>query len=181
MLTQVFEILADKDTHKDPEVRCKLIELISKSAGAEGMAGGQMIDMLNEELDDADVDQGALARLQRKKTGALFSACCEAPVILHGATHEQHHRLSSYARNLGLAFQMVDDVLDETGDRETLGKTAGKDKSSGKMTFATLLGVEGAKTQAAFLCGQAIEYLSIFDHKADTLRLLAKFVVSRGH
>ena len=180
MLTACFEVLADSETHADANVRVELVSLFAKSAGAAGMVGGQMIDMLSEQTGE-DMDQGALARLQRKKTGSLFSACCEAAVLLNGSTREEHHRLASYARNLGLAFQMIDDVLDEVGDRETLGKTPGKDREADKATFASLLGVEGAKRQAEFLCTQAIEYLSIFGDRSHYLKLLARFVVARGH
>lgn len=180
LLTACFEILSEMDTHPDANVRVELVNLYAKAAGAQGMVGGQMIDMLSEEM-EGEMDQGALARLQRKKTGALFSASCEAAVVLNGSTREEHHRLASYARNLGLAFQMIDDVLDEVGDRETLGKTPGKDREADKATFASLLGVEGAKRQAEFLCTQAIDYLSIFDERARYLRLLARFIVARAN
>ena len=179
--TLAFEILADKDTHSDPAVCIRLVKLFAQSAGAYGMAGGQMIDLLGEKRDkEKEVDQGALARLQRKKTGALFSACCESALLLNGGTNEEYHRLSSYAKNIGLAFQMVDDLLDVTGDEETVGKRTGKDEEQGKITFAHLLGVDGAYRQSEFLCAQAVDYLRPFGDKAENLSQLAKFVVARS-
>lgn len=181
LLTLAFEVLADRRTHPDSTTRIELVRLFSESAGATGMVGGQMIDMLNETKISEELDQGALARLQRKKTGALFSACCEASVILNGASRDEHHRLASYARNIGLAFQMVDDVLDEVGNEEVMGKRAKKDATRGKATFATLLGVEGAKMQAEFLCSQAVQFIQPFGKQARILELLARFVVARSH
>ena len=179
--TLAFEILADKETHSDPTVCIRLVKLFAQAAGAYGMVGGQMMDLLAESRDkEEEVDQGALARLQRKKTGALFSACCEASLLLNGGTNEEYHRLSSYAKNIGLAFQMVDDLLDVTGDEATVGKRVGKDEKKGKITFAQLLGVDGAYRQSEFLCAQAVDYLRPFGEKAHNLRLLAKFVVARS-
>ena len=177
LLTHCFEVLAERETHPDSSLRCELIRLFTTAGGAEGMIGGQMIDIISENLEE--VDQGALARLQRKKTGALFTACCEASVILNGASRNEHHRLVSYARNIGLAFQMVDDILDEVGDAEIMGKSTGKDERHGKATFASLLGVEGARQQAAFLCSQAISFIQPFGDQARMLELLARFIVTR--
>lgn len=180
LLTLAFEILADEATHPEGRVRVALVKLFAQAAGANGMIGGQMLDILAEGHQD-EMDQGALARLQRKKTGALFSACCEAAVILNGAGSKDNHRLTSYARNIGLAFQMVDDVLDETGDSAETGKNTGGDKLSAKATFAHLLGVDGAMRQARFLCAQAVDYLGPYNSKARVLELLAQFVVARAH
>lgn len=181
LLTFCFEILADKETHPDALIRARLIQLFAQSAGAHGMVGGQMMDILAEQRGSDEYDQGALARLQRKKTGALFSASCEAALIMNGATHDEFNRFTSYAKNIGLAFQMVDDVLDEVGDAETLGKTPKKDAKQNKATFAQLLGVDGARRQAEFLCRQAADYLRPFGHKARTLDLLSKFIVARAY
>lgn len=182
LLTLAFEILSDKDTHADPMARVRLVSLFAQSAGAQGMIGGQMMDILAEQRDkEVEYDQGALARLQRKKTGALFSACCEAGLILNGGTNEEYHRFTSYAKNIGLAFQMVDDILDVVGSEEEMGKATQKDDEAGKITFAQLLGVDGARRQAEFLCGQAADYLRPFGDKAHMMRLLAKFVVARSN
>ena len=181
LLTQSFEVLSDRLTHPDSTTRCELISLFARSAGASGMIGGQMIDILAENEIGESLDQGALARLQRKKTGALFSACCESAIILNGASREEEHRLTSYARNIGLAFQMVDDVLDEVASENDLGKAVHKDAELGKATFVSLLGVEGARKQAEFLCSQAIQFIQPFGRDARILELLARFVVARGH
>jgi farnesyl diphosphate synthase len=182
LLTLAFEILADKETHPDPGVRTRLVQIFAAAAGARGMVGGQMMDILAEgKPADEALDQGALARLQRKKTGALFSACCECALVLNGSTMEEFNRFTSYAKNVGLAFQMIDDVLDEIGDESKLGKKVKKDAARNKATFARLLGVDGARRQADFLCAQAIEYLRPFNHKVRVLDLLARFVVARSH
>ena len=181
LLTLAFEVLSDRRTHPDSTTRIELVRMFSEASGAKGMVGGQMIDMLNEAKVTEELDQGALARLQRKKTGALFSGCCEAAVILNGASRDEHHRLASYARNIGLAFQMVDDVLDEVGSEEVMGKRTNKDAGRGKATFATLLGVEGAKMQAEFLCSQAVQFIQPFGKKGRVLELLARFIVARSH
>lgn len=179
--TLAFEVLSMKETHPDPSTRVALVNLFAKAAGAQGMAGGQMLDMIAENKPEEDVDQGALARLQRKKTGALFSACCESAVLLNGSTREEHHRLASYARNLGLAFQMIDDVLDVTGDSQKLGQEVGRDAAAGKTTFASLLGAEGAQRQAEFLLVQAVDYLNPFGSRARMLDYLARFIAHRDH
>ena len=181
LLTFCFELLSDPETHPDPAVRGRLVQLFAIAAGPRGMVGGQMMDILAEDKKAEDYDQGALARLQRKKTGALFSACCESALILNGGTNEEYHRFTSYAKNVGLAFQMVDDILDETGDEKKLGKRVKKDKGKGKATFAQLLGLDGARRQAEFLCQQAVDYLRPFNTKARNLQLLAKFVVARSN
>ena len=179
--TLAFDIMSDERTHPQGRIRASLVSTLAKASGAQGMVGGQMIDMLAEDIDE--LDQGALARLQRKKTGALFSACCECGLILNEdrvkASDRMH--LMKYARNIGLAFQMVDDILDEIGNEEEVGKRVRKDAERGKATFASLLGVEGAQNQARMLCEQAIQNLTHYGPKADILRILAQFVVARGH
>ena len=187
LLTLAFEILSDKATHPDSTVRTELVNLVARSAGPLGMVGGQMIDIISTQGSSKnkkhtkEIDQGTLARLQRKKTGALFNACCEAAVVLNGASRDEHHRLVSYSRNIGLAFQMVDDILDVTGDEEKVGKKSHRDSELGKVTFASLLGVDGARQQAEFLCAQATDLIAPFGENGRILQLLAKFVVSRAH
>lgn len=179
--TLAFDILSDERTHPQGRIRASLVNVLAKAAGAQGMVGGQMIDMLAEDIEE--LDQGALARLQRKKTGALFTACCESGLHLNEDRVQASDRmhLTSYARNIGLAFQMVDDILDEIGNEEDMGKRVRKDAERGKATFASLLGVEGAQKQARMLCDQAIQNLTHYGPKADILRILAQFVVARGH
>ncbi|MDD9911872.1 MAG: polyprenyl synthetase family protein [Alphaproteobacteria bacterium] len=183
LLSSCFEVLADFQTHPDASIRAELVRIAAASTGPLGMMGGQMIDMLAEQREEGErvVEQGELARLQRKKTGALFQACCECAALLNHADKMVQLHLQSYARNVGLAFQMIDDVLDVTGTKEQLGKTPGKDAIANKATFATLLGVDGARRQAEALCEQAQEQLAHFGPEAQPLRLLARYIVNRSY
>jgi len=176
LLTFAFEILGDAETHDDHRVRCDLVTGLAKAIGAQGMVGGQMIDMLSE---GRVLDIGALTRLQQLKTGALIAYACESGAIMGRASKAAHHALHAYAHDLGLAYQIIDDLLDEEGDSATLGKTAGKDRASGKATFVTILGPVRAREQAGMLADQAIQHLDLFDAKADSLRSAASFVINR--
>lgn len=176
LLTLAFEILADEATHEDADIRIKLVAGLSRAAGMNGMVGGQTIDMLSPEL---KLDAGSLTRLQKMKTGALISYAVEAGAVLGKANDSQHHALTNYAHDIGLAFQIADDVLDVEGASADLGKTVGKDAEDGKVTFASLLGVERAREQARLLVTQAINHLDIFGPKADALRQAAEFVIQR--
>ncbi|MDH5748410.1 MAG: polyprenyl synthetase family protein [Rhodospirillales bacterium] len=176
LLTKAFEVLADKKTHPDAVVRAELVLELARAAGDEGMVGGQMLD-LRAEHSTLDVPQ--ITRLQRMKTGALIQVSCEFGAILGKATEGAHHALRGYSHDLGLAFQIVDDLLDVEGSPEEVGKQTGKDQEAGKATFVSLLGIERAREQADLLCDQAIEHLEIFAKKADPLRDLARFVVKR--
>nr|WP_219846153.1 farnesyl diphosphate synthase [Emcibacter nanhaiensis] len=177
LLTLAFEILADEKTHADPRVRCELVAAFARALGAQGMVGGQMFDLAAE---NRDLDQFSITRMQNMKTGALIVFSCEAGAILGKADGRRRHALKGYAHDLGLAFQIVDDLLDKEGDSEELGKTAGKDEDAGKATLVSLLGVERARTQAEMLIAQAIEHLEIFAEKADVLRSMAHFVIHRA-
>jgi farnesyl diphosphate synthase len=174
-----FEVLAHEDTHGDASVRAALVMELAKAAGAQGMVGGQMLDLLAEQQDAAEMSIGAIIRLQRLKTGALISFSCAAGAILGKAPDQMRAALSAYAHDLGLAFQIVDDLLDVEGSAAELGKTPGKDVAAGKATFVSILGLERAKAQAAMLAEQASAHLEPFGAAADLLRQAAKFVVSR--
>ena len=174
-----FEVLADADTHGDPAVRAHLVSELAKASGAHGMVGGQMLDLLAEQQDAAEMSIGAITRLQRLKTGALISFSCTAGAILGKAADSLHHALSAYAHDLGLAFQIVDDLLDVEGDPGVVGKATGKDAAAGKATFVSILGLERARAQATMLARQAAAHLEPFGDKADLLRQAANFVVSR--
>lgn len=174
LLSLAFEILADEKTHREPIVRSELVLALARESGAHGMVGGQMIDMLAETM---TLDIGAVTRLQQMKTGALIRFSVEAGAILGRATKEQKHALHNYAHDLGLAFQITDDLLDIDGSPEELGKAVGKDGD--KETFVTLLGEERARMQAEMLADQAIIHLEHFDEKAELLRLLPHFVINR--
>jgi farnesyl diphosphate synthase len=173
---RAFEILAEQDTHPDPAVRCELISTLGQAAGARGMAGGQMIDLIAEAhaLTEAEV-----TRLQMLKTARLITWCCEAGAILGKAPASLRHALAGYGRDLGLAFQIADDILDETGTPEELGKTPKKDAAAGKATLVALLGLDRARAQARMLAEQAVGHLDPFGPPADKLRDLVAFVVTR--
>jgi farnesyl diphosphate synthase len=173
-----FEILADEATHEDPFVRAELVVELARAAGPSGMAGGQMMDIA---APGAALDLAAVTRLQQLKTGALFGFCLEAGAIMGRVPPEGRSRLRGYARDLGLAFQIADDLLDEEGEEEKTGKKVGKDRDQGKETFVTLLGHDRARRQAELLVDQAIEFLGGFGAEADLLRAIARFAVARDH
>ncbi len=176
LLTLAFEVLADPDTHASPDVRCALVTELARAAGARGMVGGQMIDLAAAER---DMDIGEITRLQRLKTGALISFACEAGAILGRAGDPQREALRGYAHDLGLAFQIADDLLDVEGTVEEVGKAVGKDAARGKATFVSILGPERARAQANMLVEQAAAHLSAFDEAADFLRMAARYIVDR--
>ncbi|HET9639018.1 MAG TPA: farnesyl diphosphate synthase [Allosphingosinicella sp.] len=173
-----FEILADEKTHEDPFVRAELIAELARAAGPSGMAGGQMMDLAAAE---ETLDLAAVTRLQQLKTGALIAFSLEAGAIMGRAAPEKRIKLRGYARDVGLAFQIADDLLDEEGQEEKIGKKVGKDRAKGKETFVTLLGRERARQQAGLLVGQAVDYLKSYGAEADLLRAIARFAVERDH
>jgi farnesyl diphosphate synthase len=176
LLTMAFEVLAHPDTHGDPAVRCELVASLAAAAGAAGMVGGQMIDLIAERQ---SLDIGAITRLQRMKTGALIAFACEAGAILAKATGELRLVLRGYAHDLGLAFQIADDLLDVEGSAAEIGKPVGADAAAGKATFVSILGVERARAQAELLVDQAVAHLEMFEGRAELLRQIARYVVSR--
>ncbi|HAC57165.1 MAG TPA: farnesyl-diphosphate synthase, partial [Rhodobiaceae bacterium] len=157
-------------------VRVELVRRLARAAGAHGMVGGQMIDLASE---GKTLDMVGITRLQQLKTGALISFCCEAGAVLGRASPEADHALHAYAHDMGLAYQIADDILDVEADAATLGKTAGKDAAAGKATFVSILGLERARAQARMLADQAIQHLDLFDERADLLRQAAHFVITR--
>lgn len=178
LLTMAFEILADEETHADPAVRCELVLTLAKAAGIAGMVGGQMIDLRAETM---QLDLGSIIRLQRLKTGAIIAFSCEAGAILGRASPAARQALHAYAYDLGLAFQIADDLLDIEGDPEEVGKSVRRDDQAGKATFVSLLGLERARNQAQMLADQAKAHLAIFGGNAYPLRAMADFVVRRRH
>jgi farnesyl diphosphate synthase len=173
---RAFEVLADPETHSRAEARCELVAALGAAAGARGMAGGQMIDMLAE---GQDLSEAEIIRLQALKTGRLIQYSAEAGAILGGASVTQRHLMAAYGRDLGAAFQIADDLLDATGTAEEIGKTAGKDAEAGKATLVAVLGAERARAQAELLAEQAAGHLETFGAGASVLRQLAAFVVAR--
>ena len=176
LLTMAFEVLAQPDAHPDPAVRCELVAGLAAAAGAAGMVGGQMIDLIAERR---TLDIGAITRLQRMKTGALIAFACEAGAILAKAPAEPRTALRGYARDLGLAFQIADDLLDVEGSSAETGKPVGADAAAGKATFVSILGVDRARAQADLLVRQAAAHLDLFGRRAELLREAARYVISR--
>jgi farnesyl diphosphate synthase len=174
--TRAFEVLSESDTHSDPEARCELVVALAAAAGARGMAGGQMIDMLAE---GQTLDAPAVTRLQGLKTGRLIQFSAEAGAILGRAPYRQRHQVAAYGRDLGAAFQIADDLLDVEGTTEETGKTAGKDAAAGKATMVAVLGPEMARAHADMLARQAADHLEGFGERAALLCELAAFVVKR--
>ncbi len=173
---RAFELLAEPDTHADPQARCELVAALGAAAGARGMAGGQMIDMLAERQ---TLDGPSVTRLQALKTGRLIQFSAEAGAILGRATPVQRHLLAAYGRDVGAAFQIADDLLDAEGSAEETGKRTGKDQAAGKATMVTVLGVARSRHQADMLARQAAAHLDGFGERAALLRALASFVVAR--
>ena len=171
-----FEILAHEATHPDPFVRAELIGELARASGAGGMAGGQMMDLVAEHK---SFDLPTVTRLQAMKTGALIACAVEAGAILGRLAPEGRTGLRGYAHDLGLAFQIADDILDATGDEEKAGKRLRKDGAAGKETFLTLLGLDRAREQARMLVDQAVEHLRGYGAEADLLRDIARFVLER--
>ena len=173
-----FEILAQPATHDDPWVRSDLVLELAKAAGPGGMAGGQMMDLAAE---GKELDLPAITRLQQLKTGALIEYAVEAACIMVKLPIEARTPYRGYARNIGLAFQIADDLIDHSGDEAAAGKPTRQDANAGKATFVSLLGADRAHQQAAVLVSQAIEHLSSHGREADLLRAIARFAIERDH
>ncbi len=178
LLTLAFEAVAASSGHPDPAVRADLVHALAIAAGAEGMAGGQMIDLEAEKRNGA-LDLDAIIHLQRLKTGALIRFSCEAGAIMARAGETERRALRVYASCIGLAFQITDDLLDHESTAEQLGKAVGKDAKAGKATFVQLLGADEARRRAHAIIDEAEAVLSPFGAKAALLRQVARYVVER--
>jgi farnesyl diphosphate synthase len=173
-----FEVLADPAVGADPFVRVELLRVLGEASGLHGMAGGQMMDLVAE---GSSFDLPTITRLQQLKTGALLAASVEMGAVLGHVPHEGRTHLRGYARDIGLAFQIADDLIDHEGDAVLAGKAVGKDEAAGKQTFLTLLGPERAREQARMLVDQAIAHLADHGSEADLLRAVARYIVERNH
>ncbi|OHD01693.1 MAG: farnesyl-diphosphate synthase [Sphingomonadales bacterium RIFCSPLOWO2_12_FULL_63_15] len=171
-----FEILADEQTHADPFVRIDLVRALALASGPAGMAGGQMMDL---EAEKSRFDLATVTRLQNLKTGALIAFCVEAAAIMARIPVDARTSLHGYARDIGLAFQIADDLLDVEGDADLAGKALGKDAAAGKETFVSLLGVDRARAQAHMLVDQAKAHLHGYGAEADLLRAIADYIIER--
>ena len=171
-----FEWLADPATHADPFVRAELVAELARASGPAGMAGGQMLDLAAEH---ERFDLSAVTRLQQMKTGALIAASVEMGAILGRVPPEGRTGLRGYAHDLGLAFQIADDLLDAEGDEDAAGKRLRKDADAGKATFLSLMGADRARAQCGMLVDQAVQHLYAYGDEAALLRALARFVVER--
>ncbi|MBL0319437.1 MAG: polyprenyl synthetase family protein [Alphaproteobacteria bacterium] len=180
LLTLAFEVLADDSTHNSHAVRIALIKSIAKAAGCNGMVGGQIIDLLAEKR---ELNVMETTRLQRMKTGEMFAVSCEAGAILGNASVQMRNVLKWYAHDIGLAFQITDDLLDIEGNEEKAGKKLRKDKTIGKATLVRLMGVDKAKEQARMLTEQAKSHLEVFGKNkyADVLRELVDYIRTREY
>lgn len=171
-----FEILSSSHTHTDPFIRGELVSTLAQASGPEGMAGGQMMDI---EAENSVFDLPTITRLQALKTGALIAASVEMAAILGHIPPEGRTHLRGYARDIGLAFQIADDIMDVEGDPERAGKALQKDAKAGKGTFVSLMGLDRAKQQAGMLVAQANEHLSSYGAEADLLRAIANYITER--
>ncbi|GAA0669723.1 polyprenyl synthetase family protein [Sphingomonas insulae] len=171
-----FEILADPDTHADPFVRAELVMELARASGPGGMAGGQMMDLVAERM---TFDLATVTRLQQMKTGALIGVSVEMGAILGRVPPEGRTGLRGYAHDLGLAFQIADDLLDAEGDEAVAGKKLRKDEGAGKETFLSLLGIDRAREQCRMLVDQAVQHLHGYGPEAEVLRAVARYVVER--
>jgi farnesyl diphosphate synthase len=178
LLTLAFEVLADRKTSPDPEVRTDLVAGLARAAGGHGMVGGQALDLWAEEN---QLDEAGTVRMQRLKTGKMIAFAGEAGAILARARPQQRQDLRMFAHDLGLAFQITDDLLDVEGSAETVGKAVGKDADAGKATIVAMLGIEGARDRAILLSRQAEAHLANFGEKANSLRAMCEFVISRSN
>ena len=176
LLTLAFELLSNPRVHPDPSVRCDLVRAMAKAAGGEGMVGGQMIDLAAER---GGADYGLVVTLERMKTGALIAFSCEAGAILARRDGEYRRSLREFGQDVGLAFQVIDDVLDVVGDEAALGKTVGKDAVAGKATFIAALGLEGARREAVALVERGVARLDGLGEGAGPLRAFGEYVLAR--
>jgi geranylgeranyl diphosphate synthase, type II len=177
LLAYAFEYVAEKTTSVSADRVVKVLNILGKAVGANGLVGGQVMDLDCE--GKSNVTAETLSFIHRRKTGALLEACVSSGAVLAGATDDDLQRLSIYAQNIGLAFQIVDDILDITATTEELGKTAGKDISAQKATYPKIWGLETSRLKAQELIDDAIAQLDIYGKKAIPLQAIAQYIINR--
>jgi farnesyl diphosphate synthase len=178
LLTFAFELLADPASHPDPQMRCLLISGLARAAGPLGMIAGQAADMAGAEIGS---DLIAVTRMNRLKTGALINFSIDAGALIACVRDDQRTALNRYAHDVGLAFQMVDDLLDAEGVVRDTGKAVGKDRGRGKVNFVTVLGVEATRERVGMLAEQAKRHLAMFGPRARVLLDAVDFIVERRY
>lgn len=178
LLTKAFELMTQTDFEKGAEPRAilRVIGLIARAAGYEGMVGGQVVDIQSE---GTEVDSSIVEFIHTHKTGALIAASVSSGAILVGGEEHEVKALTSYGQNIGLAFQVSDDILDIEGDSKELGKNVGSDARQEKITYPKVLGLNRSKEIQRELVERAIESLKPFDHSADPLRHIARYIIER--
>lgn len=180
LLTYAFEVLNNAEMEDNKKVELTL--LLSKAAGAfKGMIAGQVLDLYTDTHKDFPNPEAIIRQTEELKTGCLLRYPCEAGCVLGGATAEERKLLIQYSRNVGIAFQITDDILDVEGDEQLVGKTLKKDKAQNKLNFVSIYGVEGAKNIAEQLINEAETSLSVFGEKAHTLKKLSRYILTRNH
>jgi farnesyl diphosphate synthase len=178
LLTLAFDIISAPATELPAEVKNHLVSALSRAAGVGGMAGGQMLDLCAE---TDKPDEAAIVTLQAMKTGALVRFACKAGAIIANAGDQDRQRMSEFGSAIGLAFQLADDLLDETGDATSLGKATGKDANAGKATLVGLYGAAWARSQLDGLISQAKELLAPYGERAAVLAATAEFIANRHY
>lgn len=178
LLTFAFEVMAEPATHHDPQMRCKLIAGLARAAGAQGMVAGQAADMAGADIGS---DLIAVTRMNRLKTGALINFAVDAGAVIGCASDAEKTALTRYAHDIGLAFQMVDDLLDAEGVVRDTGKAVGKDRARGKVNFVTVMGADATRDRVRMLADQAKRHLSIFGPRAQVLLEAVDFIITRRH
>ncbi|MCL2790598.1 MAG: polyprenyl synthetase family protein [Desulfobulbus sp.] len=177
LLTFAFDLLSSTASAAIPDpIRIRIIQTIARAAGPLGMVGGQSLDMIHE---GQQIDYEELRRMHRSKTGALITASVVCGAMVAGAGKEQEAALQTYGDHIGLAFQIVDDLLDVEATTAELGKPAGSDAKADKVTYPSLFGRQASRSMALEAVQEAIAALTLFDHRADPLRALARYIVDR--
>lgn len=179
LLAYAFEYVATQTRNVAPQKIIEVIARLGRTVGAAGLVGGQVLDLESEGRRDITTD--TLTFIHTHKTGALLETSVVSGAILAAASDEEVQRLSRYAQNIGLAFQIVDDILDITATQEELGKTAGKDLQAQKATYPSIWGIEASREQAQALVDEAIAQLAVYEEKAEPLRAIANYIVTRKH